>query len=238
MKALAVALIAAVLAACVSVPPEEDPVQIRLNDIDSRMQRIERVVSNQSLLDIAQRIDAVQADLRTLRGRIEELENATEALRKQQRNFYADLDGRLKAVESGASGGGAGGGGSGDEQAAYTQAFDALKAGRYPESISGFRQFLATWPSSSLADNAHYWLGEAYYVTRDYPSALAAFQDVLTRSPDSRKAPDALLKLGFTQFEMKRQSEARATLTEVTRRYPGSEAARLAAERLRRMGAG
>lgn len=229
-----------------AVSPEEDPVQIRLNDIDSRVQRMERVVSNQSLLELAQRLDALQAELRTLRGRLEELENSTEGLKKQQRDLYADLDRRLSGASPASAPGSVGSrggspsaaGSAAAEQAAYTQAFESLRAGSYPAAITGFKQFLSAYPSSSLTDNAQYWLGEAYYVTRDYPSALVSFQDVLTRYPDSRKAPDALLKLGFTQYELKRFKEARTALTEVTQRYPETEAAKLAAERLRRIPAG
>lgn len=237
--------VAALCGGC-ALSPEEDPVQIRLNDIDSRVQRMERVVSNQSLLELAQRLDALQAELRTLRGRLEELENSTEGLKKQQRDLYADLDRRLSAAPTasvpgsmGSSGGSPSAAGSAaTEQAAYTQAFESLRGGSYPAAITGFKQFLSAYPSSALTDNAQYWLGEAYYVTRDYPSALVSFQDVLTRYPDSRKAPDALLKLGFTQYELKRYKEARTALTEVTQRYPETEAAKLAAERLRRIPAG
>jgi tol-pal system protein YbgF len=239
-------LVAALVAGCATTPPEEDPVQIKLTDLDGRVGRIERVVSNQSLLDMAQRLDAAQADLRALRGRVEELENTNEALRKQQRDLYADLDKRIAA--SGAAGTGAGsaggfggspsggapGAGAGAEQTTYTQAFDALKSSNYPAAISGFRTYLTQYPSGSLADNAQYWLGEAYYVTRDFDQAAAAFRTVGERYPSSRKAADALLKLGFSQFELKRYSEARATLNDVVRRYPDSDAAKLATERLAR----
>jgi TolA-binding protein len=44
-----------------------------------------------------------------------------------------------------------------------------------------------------------------------------------------------LLKLGFTQFELKRFDDARVTLAQVTQRFPDSEAAKLAADRLKRM---
>ena len=83
-----------------------------------------------------------------------------------------------------------------------------------------------------MADNAQYWLGESYYVTRDFQNAAAAFQTLLDRWPDSRKAPDALLKLGYTQAELKHIAQARATLTSVSTRFPGSDAANLAAARL------
>src|SRR5438445_9819336 len=75
--------VAAVLAGCASTPAEDDPVQIKLNDLDTRVARIERVVANQSLVQLAQNLDAVQAETRRLRGRIEELENSNETLKKQ-----------------------------------------------------------------------------------------------------------------------------------------------------------
>jgi tol-pal system protein YbgF len=125
--------------------------------------------------------------------------------------------------------------GSAEEQAVYAQSFDALKAGSYSVAITGFKDFLSTYPASPLAENAQYWLGEAYYVNRDFDAASAAFRNVLQKWPGSRKAPDALLKVGYTQFELKKFAEARTTLTEVTQKYPGSDAAKLAAERLQRM---
>ena len=224
------------LAGC-STTPEEDPVlQGKLGDLDSRTTNIERVVQNQSLLSMAQRADQLQNEMSILRGRIEVLENANDTLRKQQRDLYADLDKRLAALPAGQAPGvpaaGPPGAGAGADQSAYNQAFDILKAGRYPDAIRGFQQFLQSWPQSALADNAQYWLGESYYVTRDFQSAAAAFQTLLDRWPDSRKAPDALLKLGYTQAELKHTAQARATLTSVSSRYPGTDAANLAAARL------
>ncbi len=256
MRQLGAVLVVSLLAGCSLGPQKEDPVQTKLNDLDGRVGRIERVVTNQSLLDMAQKLDAAQSDVRVLRGRIEELENSNEALRKQQRDLYADLDKRIGAAGSSSSlsgavgaggavvGGSAGGvpaapqpaaGGAANEQAAYTQAFDALKASNYAGAITGFRAFLIGYPGSALADNAQYWLGEAYYVTRDYAQAATAFRTVGERWPSSRKSADALLKLGYTQYELKQYSEARATLTDVTKRYSDSDAAKLATERLRRM---
>ena len=232
-------ILSALAAGCATVPPEEDPVQIKLKEIDGRVGRIERVVSNQSLLDLAQKVDSLQAENRQLRGRIEELENNSEALRKQQRDLYSDLDKRVGQIGAGSAGGmvsgAAGGVGGSADQAAYTQAFDALKAGNYPTAITGFRSYLQTYPQGALADNAQYWLGEAYYVSKDYPNAAFAFKTVVDQYPTSRKVPDAMLKLGFAQFELKRFGEARTTLTDVTRRFPDSDAARLASERLRRI---
>jgi tol-pal system protein YbgF len=266
MRPTLLALSVATLAAgCASTPPEADPVQLKLNDLDARITRIERIVANQ--VEAAQHLDEVQSNVRQLRGRLEELEHSNEALAKQQRDLYADLDKRLAAASgaaagAAAAGGAAAGSASGEtaaaggaatpgaaagaaagnppssvEQAVYTQAFDALKAGSYSVAITGFKDFLGTYPASALAENAQYWLGEAYYVNHDYDAAAVAFRTVLKKWPDSRKAPDALLKLGYTQYAQKQNAAARATLTEVMRKYPGSDSAKLAADRLRRVAA-
>jgi tol-pal system protein YbgF len=248
---LAALSVLAVLAGCASTPPEEDPVQQKLTDLEGRTERTERSVNNQ--VAVSQHVDEMQAQLRELQGRIDELEHANQTLMKQQRDMYADLDKRLGGGAAGTAGaaapgavaGGAAGAadaaGSADaapsstEQAVYSQAFDALKAGSYSVAIAGFKDFMGTYPQSPLAENAQYWLGEAYYVNHDYDAAAGAFRAVLKKWPDSRKAPDALLKLGYTQYAQKQYPAAKATLTDVTQKYPGTDSARLAAERLKRI---
>ncbi len=279
---LLVALAPALLAGC-ATNPAEDPLQIKLNDFDSRLGTVERVVSNQSLVDMSRRLDTLEAQLRELRGTSEVLQNGSEALRKQQRDLYADLEKRIARMEAAMPGGGvasgaaagagggsgaeagnaaagstvAAGGGAGsaevaartgsaaasgaepttpiDDQAAYARAFDQLKSGEYRAAVTQFQNFMKSYPQSSLLDNAQYWIGEAYYVTRDYDMAAKAFRAVGEHFPSSRKAPDALLKLGFTQYEQKHLSDARATLTDVVQRFPGTDAARLASERLQKL---
>ena len=246
----AVLLLSLALGGC-ATSPEEDPVQIRMNDLDARLQRIERVMTNQSLLEMAQRIDALQAEIRTMRGEVELLQNESQGGKVQSRTLYGDLEKRLAALEtlggvgpggavgappaSGAVSPGSAAPAAAGEQAAYDAAFSALKGADYPKAISGFRSFVATYPNSGLASNAQYWLGEAYYVNREYQNAIAAFQKVTTDWPDSRKAPDALVKIGFTQSAMGRNGDAKVTLEDVVRRYPGTDAAQLATERLKRL---
>jgi tol-pal system protein YbgF len=239
------ALAALLLVGCESTPTQPDPTMVKLNDVDERLGRIEHV--NQGLLQLSERIDTVEAQMRQMRGEMEELQNTNDTLRKQQRDLYADLDRRLTALQAGAkaatgsgddSGGGSGSGGSaaggntGGDQGAYTRAFDALKSTDYAGAITRFRDFLRTYPQSQLAGNAQYWLGEAYYVTHDYDNAVVAFRAVGEQYPQSPKVPDALVKLGLTQIDQKKLIEARATLKQVVQRFPNTDAAKLATTRL------
>ena len=54
------------------------------------------------------------------------------------------------------------------EKAAYDQAFQSLKDMSYADAAEQFQDFLTFYPGSQYADNAQYWLGESYYVTRNY----------------------------------------------------------------------
>jgi tol-pal system protein YbgF len=244
-------LVALALAGCASTPPEEDPVQIRLKDLDIRLVRIERVVANQSLLDLSNQGEAMRNELRAMHNDIDQLSNSLEAGRKQQRDLYADLDRRMKTLESrGAAGAGAAASGDGpgvsgtagdsplpgaDDKAAYQAAFAALKDGQYDRAIAAFQKFLVSFPGSQLADNAQYWLGEAYYVNKSFPEAQYAFQRVVEKYPQSRKRPDALLKIGYCQYETKQWDLAKATLSKVTAQFSDTPAGHLAQQRLDKM---
>jgi tol-pal system protein YbgF len=123
-----------------------------------------------------------------------------------------------------------------EEQAAYEQALNILREGRYTEAAQAYRQFLASWPNGRYADNAQYWLAETQYVTRQFPQALEEFSKLVSGFPNSAKVPDALLKMGYIHYEQGDWTAARERLQAVTAGYPDSTAARLANERLQRMG--
>jgi tol-pal system protein YbgF len=242
LRYVIVAAACAWLAGCASTPPEEDPVVQKLTELDSRLLRIERVLANNSLLDLSQRIEAVQVEARMLRGVLDEVQHQVQQTQTQQREMYGDVDRRLSALEGSSPKAAAVGAGvaslpvpQGDDRANYQAAFDLLKDGKYEEAIAGFKQFLTTFPTSPLADNAQYWLGEAHYVNKQYTDALRDFRTVLEKYPDSRKTPDALLKIGFCNYELKNWPEARSALTQVVQRFGETTAARLASQRLAKM---
>ena len=82
---LSAACLAALAAGgCASVPPEEDPVQIKLKDLDTRVARIERVVANQSLLDLANQVEALRSDVRAMRNDVDQLNHSLESTRDRK----------------------------------------------------------------------------------------------------------------------------------------------------------
>ncbi len=250
VKAIRIPLLTVLLAGCATTPPpEEDPVFLKLTDLEARLIRVERVIDNQSLIELVTRVDLLQSEIQTVRGETETLAFQTDNAAERQRDLYVDIDGRLQELELAVA--------QlqialeeliseeeappppillpGSDQDNYQSAFDLLRTGDYEEAASAYEQFLAVFPSSPLADNAQYWLAETYYVQRQYMAALPAFQLVVDDYPGSSKLPDALLKIGFCNYELQQWDAARDSLERVIREFPATTAARLATQRLERI---
>lgn len=121
-------------------------------------------------------------------------------------------------------------------EATYHKAFKLLKESQYSQALVAFKAFLKDYPDSTFSDNAQYWLGEANYVTQNYELAINEYQALLSTYPDSKKVSHALLKIGYSYAELGNAADAKKTLNEVKLQYPGTTAARLADERLRKIG--
>ena len=118
------------------------------------------------------------------------------------------------------------------EQQAYRNAFDLLKSGRYEDAAVAFKQFAAEYPMGIYADNAQYWLGETYYITRQFEAAVEEFQRLLEVHPNSQKLTHALLKIGYAHDELGNKAEAERVLDDLIEHHPQSAAAGLARKRL------
>jgi len=222
-------------------------------NLSARLQRIEQTLSSSSLLQLAQNIQALQREIRELRGEMELQSRDISRLRKRQRDLYLDIDKRLQAMAKATAPAVAAAGANttpavnnppggtippapqpgtataatvtppsaavvgtpaannqapinanavpvtpapasattntaaasatqpattappvtadpANEQKAYRQAFDLLKAGKFDVAANALQGFLKDYPNGRFADNAQYWLGEAYYVSRKFVS--------------------------------------------------------------------
>jgi tol-pal system protein YbgF len=207
----------------------------RLAAIEAKLSQSDTAGQNRAL-DLAQLLDGLKQDLAKLRGQIEVLANQADNLDRRQKDLYADLDTRLRKLEQtqtqlqdkvtqGERDVAA-------EKQAYETALNQFKVGNYQLSITGFQGFLSNYPSSQLAANAQYWIGNAYLQMRDYKSAIAAQQKVVSIWPDNPKAADALLNIAIAQSEMGDARAERKTLNELVKKYPDSSSASQAKQRL------
>jgi tol-pal system protein YbgF len=116
--------------------------------------------------------------------------------------------------------------------AEYRTAVELVRAGKTTDAVTALRTFLQKYPRHEYADNAQYWLGEAFYASKDYQHALVEFRATIETYPRGNKVPDALLKVGYCYAALGQTDKARAVLEQVVNLYPKTEPAALAAKRL------
>ena len=122
-----------------------------------------------------------------------------------------------------------------DAVALYQRGMAALKARDHATAIATFRALIAAYPRHDYADNAQYWLGEAFYDQKDYARAVPEFRATVSSYPLGNKVPDALLKVGLSYAALGEPAKARAALEQVVRQFPTSPSAAIAATRLEQL---
>ncbi len=248
MKPFSSLLAAAVLAA-VSLAPvaahaglfDDDEARRAILDARTRIEALQRDIGTRldakadknSLLDLANQNEQLRLDVAKLRGQVEVLTNELANAQQRQKDFYVDLDNRLRKLEpQKVTVDGREANIDQNEQRSYDAALELFKGGDYKSASGAFNDFLRRYPQSGYAASAQYWLGNAYYAQRDYRNAIAAQQVVVKNYPDSTKAPDALLNIATCYVELKDKVNARRALDTVIAQYPDSTAARNAKDRL------
>jgi len=119
--------------------------------------------------------------------------------------------------------------------AEYQRNVRALKAGDHDEAITGFRRFVRRYARSDYADNAQYWLGEAFYDRKMFAKALVEFEKVQATYPSGNKVPDSMLKAAYCKIGLGDEAGARSLLSDIVSQFPDSRIATLASEKLERL---
>lgn len=122
--------------------------------------------------------------------------------------------------------------GGGNPNQLYDQASQDLTQGRYAIAIQGFRDFLRVTPTSELADNARYGVGEGFFALTQFDSAAAEYGAVVRDHANGDRAPAALYKLALSEEKLGRANDSKKHLEDLVKRFPDSGEAQLARERL------
>jgi tol-pal system protein YbgF len=217
---------------------------------DERLSKMETAIAGatdrSAVLQLASQIEALRADIARMRGQLEVATNQIEIADKRQKDLYLDIDTRIRKLEEAREQAAATAAAAqqpatpaqsaesqqAGEMRAYQAALDQFKLGNYSLAVAAMQGFLVTYPTSTLAPNAQYWIGMAHSGQRDYKNAISAQRKLLTSWPESDKAPDALLSIASSQETMGDRRSAQKTLQEIIARYPKSSAAASAKQRL------
>ncbi len=195
---------------------------------------------NRNQIDFANQAEAIKADIAKLRGQIEVLSYELEAAQKRQKDFYVDLDGRLRKLESPPveakveTRAEAPKVDPAQETRDYEAALAGLKAAKFKEAGASFLAFIKAYPNSSLIASAHYWGAYAHAQARDHDGAAELFGKFAAAWPNDDRAPAALESRVASLEAVKDWKGARITLELLAEKYPNSEAGKKAKLKLKK----
>lgn len=109
-----------------------------------------------------------------------------------------------------------------EENMIYEKAQKLYHSGNYVDAVIMFKKYISSFPLSTMADNAQYWIGEGYYSQRDYGRAIEEY-DKVDIYPDNSKVPDALLRKGFCYLKLRNHAEARKIFSQIIDKYSSNQ---------------
>jgi tol-pal system protein YbgF len=114
----------------------------------------------------------------------------------------------------------------------YERVLGFFRDGDLEGARQGFTGFLDEYPSSTLAPNARFWLGESYFGKKEFQRAIDAYDKVEIDYPGSEKVPAAILKKGYAYLALKDKRRASSAFKQVVTLYPKTVEAGKASDKL------
>lgn len=204
-------------------------------ELNGRLERLE--ASSRGQLELASQNELLKAEISRLHGQLEVLLHEVESLKQRQRDFYVDLDTRVRQIESNRTASAAMAPNTpppdpAAESAQYEAALNLLKEGRYKDALTAFEQFIRQHPQSTFLPGAHFWAGNAALQAKEVAAASTYFNTVLKTWPQDAAAPDAMLGLANSQQALGDAKTSQETLKKLVEQFPDSSAAQAARQRL------
>ncbi len=207
--------------------------EARLARVEKELAEISRVMKaadeglKRQNLDLSVALDNKEERMKTLMGRVDELES-------QLRAYWEETKSGLRELRRAREGAGQPqGGAKPNPEGAYKLGFEAFQKGNYKESLERFGEFTKAYPDSPLLPNSFYWMGEAAMNLNDHEKAIVQFQEVIDKYPNSDKAARAMLRQAEAFRALNDKKSSATLLKRLVELFPKTEEARVAERLLR-----
>jgi tol-pal system protein YbgF len=218
-----VAWVVALAVGTVTIPASAQ--ELSAQALNQRIQRLERVLDNSVLINMVQRFDALQEEVRQLRGELEQKEFELETMRSRQAKLYEDTDERLSALEERGVGGGLDDLDDLDD-ISLSELEESLDDSAPVEiaSVSGTTaaQSTANTQSDSQREKVAYQDAYDLLILGRNREAIAGFQAFLSEYPDGAYTDNAHYWLGEANYVERRFSTAIDSFDVVIFQFPSS----------------
>ena len=204
----------------------DDVARKQIQQLEARLSKLEKS-QGISLMNLQTQIDSLNADMRKLNGQNQELAHDLQDAEKRQKDFYIDLDTRLRRFEAvdnaqpGASSSVPAVGALGQTAASGVSAVGTLSqpAASGVPAVATMAQPVAAPAYDPAMEDRSYESGYAFYRANSYQNAINAFNEFLKKFPDSVFVPNVHFWMGESYFAQKDYKNALASYQLVADKY-------------------
>ena len=189
--------------------------------VESRLNRLERLVNSKGLVDIMVRVESMQNELQRLLGEIELQKHSLDEIKKRQRDLYVDIDRRLLQIERR----------SGSSSAQRTMPLAPMRTQtpvvkdiKVPSSSAKSRKSPSAAKVTKSQEGEQVAYQKAFDLLRAlrYDKATLAFRQFLDNYPDGRYAHIAQYWLAETSYHTRKYDVAVKDYQALIDNYPKS----------------
>ena len=212
----------------------------QVSEMEARIAKMEQALNSQALLELYAQVETLGLELGKLNGQIEMLSNDNSLLQKRQRDFYIDLDNRMRDIEQ-----------PPNKRAPASQTTPKSPphsmvappsvepsaappaAAKMPEVASSEETVALVRPDSGsllsnelapptpIENNAY---KEAFDLFKDgdYANAIGQFESFLENYPQSNLAPGAAYWIGNARYALRDYQLAIEAQRRLINKYPDS----------------
>ena len=211
----------------------------QVSEMEARIAKMEQALNSQALLELYAQVETLGLELGKLNGQIEMLSNDNSLLQKRQRDFYIDLDNRLREVEQPnkrapssqtspkSSPQSMAMPPSAESAAAPPAAVIMPEAAATEETVAAVQPDSGSLSASELvppspAESSAYKEAFDLFKNGDYASAIGQFEDFLDNYPQSNLAPGAAYWIGNARYALRDYQLAIDAQRRLINKYPDS----------------
>lgn len=213
--------------------------------LEKRIQGLEALINGKGLLDIQNQLDSLKQEVAQLKGDLEVITHGLETLRVKQTESIADLEVRVRRLETGPVAAPANVGDnvlSADAKAneqvqlesrAFADAEALQQASKYKEAFAAFDGFLKAYGNSKKVPDALFAMGNCQYALKNYKSAINTQQKLIDGFSTHVLAPQAMFSIANSHIQLGQMVAAKKSLKDLIAIYPNAEVTPSAEKRLK-----
>ena len=185
--------------------------------------------------DVNADVQGLKQDVAFIKGEFENRDEKFKSLEEKTLQSLASLESRIEEIEKNLSQ-------SRPQEKLpakttptllYEKGKKEVEDKKYRQAILSFQLLLERYPASTLVDDAHYWIGETYFLLNDYQRAILEYDIVRKKYSQGTVIASSLYSEALCFEKLGSKKEAVLILEDLVSTFPDHPKAKMAAQKLK-----